>query len=208
MKKTNSKEAILQDNDYSVYTKKMVELWCRFYHFLFQFRLQHRCKASAFLTYINKKSIIIFIHTAMQATPLRQYGLTMLSRKFFGKISVGDSDVKINANANSRQFVQFFCANINHIDTPAIAIMKVGDSALWLNITIQISNDASIFIRKLISGYCLVSKKGSIKTEAPMATIANLFPSHPNHEFSHPNTEYPYEALWSLPSILRKLDSR
>ena len=147
MKKTNSKEAILQDNDYSVYTKKMVEPWCRFYHF-FQFRLQHRCKASAFLTYINKKSIIIFIHTAMQATPLRQYGLTMLSRKFFGKISVGDSDVKINANANNRQLVQFFCANMNHIDTPAIAIIKVGDSALWLNITIQISSDASIFIRK------------------------------------------------------------
>jgi hypothetical protein len=56
--------------------------------------------------------------------------------------------------------------------------------------------------------YCLTIKKGNIKTKAPMATIANLFPSHPNHEFSHPNTEYPYEALWSLPSILRKLDSR
>jgi len=64
-------------------------------------------------------------------------------------MSVGDNEVNTMAEINKMLFNRFLSPIINHIETPAIAIMKVGDSALWLKITIQSKTEDRVRIRKM-----------------------------------------------------------
>ena len=61
---------------------------------------------------------------------LSMKGFTYSSRKNLGKRSVGEMDVKIKALTNKTIFKIFFSLALNHNAIPAIAIIKVGDSAL------------------------------------------------------------------------------
>lgn len=61
-----------------------------------------------------------------------------------GKRSVGDSEVRIKAEMKREVFNMFFSLKTNHNATPSIAIMNVGDSALWLKMTTQINIEQRI----------------------------------------------------------------
>jgi hypothetical protein len=73
---------------------------------------------------------MIFSHIRIQGKALRTNGVTYSSRINLGNRSVGEIEVKIKALANKTIFKTFFSLVINHIAIPAIAMMKVGDSAL------------------------------------------------------------------------------
>ena len=76
------------------------------------------------------------------------------------------------------------------IPTPQTAIINVGDSALWLNITTQINTDASINCLKSKVLYAEIRKSGKQKSIAPMAKIGNLA-SVSNTALTNPITESP-----------------
>jgi hypothetical protein len=61
-------------------------------------------------------------------------------------MSVGDKIVKINTEANNTVSVLLKGTLAIHMATPVTAIIKVGDSALWLNITNQMSMEAIVNI--------------------------------------------------------------
>ena len=66
----------------------------------------------------------------MQGKTLSTNGVTYSSRINFGNRSVGEIEVKIKALANKTIFKTFFSLVMNHKAIPAMAIIKVGDSAL------------------------------------------------------------------------------
>ena len=73
---------------------------------------------------------MIFNQIRMQGKTLSTNGVTYSSRMNLGKRSVGEIEVKIKALANKTIFRAFFSLVTNHKAIPAMAMMKVGDSAL------------------------------------------------------------------------------
>jgi uncharacterized protein YcsI (UPF0317 family) len=59
-------------------------------------------------------------------------------------MSVGESEVNINAINNKVRFSFFISCEKNQVATPVTAIINVGDSALWLKITTHIKTDERV----------------------------------------------------------------
>ena len=74
----------------------------------------------------------------MHGTALMAYGSKKDCLMVFGNRSVGARLVKIKANMASTTTVVFGFSENTHRAMPEKAMIKVGDSALWLKITIQI----------------------------------------------------------------------
>ena len=78
----------------------------------------------------------------MQATPFKTKGITKFVFNDLGKISVGDKMVNTKTKNNKHFSTIVLADKVYQMATPVVAIIKVGDSALWLKITTQINKDA------------------------------------------------------------------
>ncbi|CUU09980.1 hypothetical protein JGI2_00380 [Candidatus Kryptobacter tengchongensis] len=58
----------------------------------------------------------------IHGTAFKTYGITSKSRKNFGNISVGESEVKMKANTSKAKFSIFFLCEKYQMATPKIAI--------------------------------------------------------------------------------------
>ena len=122
-----------------------------------------------------------------------------------GKISVGEREVKIYAMISNTRFSVFLSCGKYHKATPHIAIINVGDSALWLNIITNIKVDAKKSILKILSPYCLMLNKGSIKIINPARITRKLGTTIPNHDDNQPITERPCDLFSSVKIRLNQL---
>jgi hypothetical protein len=77
----------------------------------------------------------------IHGTAFKTYRLIKLILTLFGKISVGDNDVKTNTRISRIRSPPFLSLEKYQITTPLMAIINVADSALWLKIIIQINTD-------------------------------------------------------------------
>lgn len=79
----------------------------------------------------------------MQGTAFNTKGATQFSLMLRGKISVGEREARIKAAINKARFTAFRFWLKYQMATPLMAIINVGDSALWLKITTHIKSEAS-----------------------------------------------------------------
>jgi len=99
------------------------------------------------------RSKLSLIQIKIHGRAFNAYGIIILFLKDEGIISVGDKLVNTKAKTSRETSVIENFPIIPQIATPLMAIIKVGDSALWLKITIQIRTDENISKRKLKKGY-------------------------------------------------------
>lgn len=97
----------------------------------------------------------------------RAYGFTHVSRIIFGKRSVADNEVSIKAKRKRDKFILSGLEMKNQIHMPIMATMKVGDSALWLKMIIQINTEARARVLNVDSEYFFVKINGIMNKIIP-----------------------------------------
>ena len=102
-------------------------------------------------------------------------------------------EANINAAPISSFSFQFgFSRGKYHSAAPHMAIINVGDSALWLKITTQISQAASTGTGDFRRQAC--HRVPATMTTKPPSVSSVLEPLKPNHEVSQPATDMPCDT--------------